>query len=72
MTTTPNEPSEEPTVVPSGDPSPSHTEPGTPGEAPDDPAGSPGEPQGDPLTQPSDADEEPGQMPETTNTEVGA
>lgn len=72
MTSTPSEPTEEPTVVPSGDPGPTHAEPEPPGEAPDDPAGDPGEPHGDPLIQPTSSGAEPGQMPESTNTEVGA
>jgi hypothetical protein len=72
MTSTPNEPTEEPTVVPSGDPSPGQADPETPGEAPDDPAGDPDKPHGDVLTDPMDSDKEPGQMPESTNTEVGA
>lgn len=58
MTTTPNEPVQDPEVAPSGDPSPSHTQPEEPGEAPDDPASDPGEPHGDPLIQPSDSEED--------------
>src|SRR4051794_35089282 len=57
MTTTPNEPGQDPEVVPSGDPSPTHTEPETPGEAPNDPASDPAEPHGDPLIQPNSSDE---------------
>lgn len=72
MTTTPNEPVEEPTVVPSGDPGPSHADPEAPGTSPDDPAADPEKPHGDPLTHPETAAAEPGQMPDSTNTEVGA
>jgi hypothetical protein len=57
MTTTPNEPVQEPEVVPSGDPGPTRTEPETPGAAPDDPAGDPEKPHGDPLINPGDSDE---------------
>jgi hypothetical protein len=72
MTTTPNEPVQDPEVVPSGDPSPQKVEPVEPGKAPDDPAGDPEVPHGDPLIDPDDANAEPGQMPESTNPEVGA
>jgi hypothetical protein len=57
MTTTPSEPVQDPQVVPSGDPGPTHADPATPGEAPDDPASDPGEPHGDPLIQPYDSPE---------------
>jgi hypothetical protein len=71
MTTTPNEPVQEPDVVPSGDPNPERVDPVAPGEAPGDPAGDPEKPHGDPLLDP-DSGEQPGQVPESTNTEVGA
>ena len=71
MTTTPNEPVQDPAVVPSGDPSPEKVDPVAPGEAPGDPAGDPEKPHGDPLLDPGSS-EQPGQVPESTNTEVGA
>jgi hypothetical protein len=71
MTTTPDEPSQDPAVVPSGDPTPEKIDPVDPGETPGDPAGDPQHPHGDPLIDP-DSNAEPGQMPESTNTEVGA
>jgi hypothetical protein len=75
MTTTPDEPTQDPAVVPSGDPGPAKVEPAEPGETPGDPAGDPQHPHGDPLIDPesgAESDAEPGQMPESTNTEVGA
>jgi hypothetical protein len=67
MTSTPQEPDQDPTVAPSGDPSPEKIDPDTPGETPNDPAGDPEKPHGDPLTD----DSEPGQMPDHA-TDVGA
>jgi hypothetical protein len=65
MTTTPNEPAQDPAVVPSGDP----------GVGPDEETGSPAEeidfPATDPEAEPG-PEAQPGQMPEDTNTEVGA
>ena len=80
MTTTPNEPVQDPDVIPTDDPE-------RPGQDP----GSPEEPHGDPLvnrgaatrhsrTRPGPAEKqsveepagEPGQMPASTDTEVGA
>jgi hypothetical protein len=72
MTTTPNEPVQDPDVVPSGDPSPEPTDPETPGQTPDDPAGDPEKPHGDPLIDPEGSSSQPGQMPESTNLEVNA
>jgi hypothetical protein len=72
MTTTPNEPVEEPTVAPSGDPGPAQADPESPGHVPDDPTADPEKPHGDPLLDRDDSTSEPGQMPGSTNTEVGA
>jgi hypothetical protein len=57
MTTTPNEPVQDPEVVPSGDPGAAPSNPDTPGEAPNDPSGDPAEPHGDHLIQPTDSDQ---------------
>lgn len=62
MTTTPNEPEQDPTVVPSGDP-------GSPSEPSDFPET---DPEAEPAAESGHADEQPGQMPPSTNTEVGA
>jgi hypothetical protein len=61
MTTTPNEPDQDPEVAPAGDPTaPPHDAPGSPAD--------PKPPHGDT----DDSEAEPGQMPDSTDTEIGA